>query len=201
MGYALVFRRYAPFESFGFGFEGDNRSAPSTCLTATARTIGMVAFSPGHVHLIRPGSSGTYFVGAGARIRQLLGRHCSKVTSSVTVSTMSIDCLRFTAQTAGANPMVPAPTIDTLVDIAVTFRRGMLAIEGSVRGDDFPNAEVFIVDSCLSACLLYAFETNAGRNTGPFTRLWGDHREQRLGEFCHRIATDEVGRFRKRHSK
>lgn len=42
--YSLVVRRYAPFESFGGGFEGDNRQF-SVSMAATARTVGVVLFS------------------------------------------------------------------------------------------------------------------------------------------------------------
>lgn len=115
--YALFFRRYAPFASFGGGFEGDHRTSSSTILTATARTVGAISFAPGHVDPISGSSSGTAFVGAGALVERLLGRHISKVTASVSVSTATLGCIRFSAQTAGANPMIPlAPAIDTYVD-------------------------------------------------------------------------------------
>lgn len=43
---SLIVRRYAPFESFGGGFEGDRREF-SLELRATARTIAIVQFTPG----------------------------------------------------------------------------------------------------------------------------------------------------------
>src|SRR5262245_25276643 len=131
MIYTLFFRRYAPFDTFGGGFEGDRRKGASTSLTDSARTIGHISFAPGNVGGMSSGSSGTAFAGAGAFVERLLGRHVSKVTSSVTVKTRSVDQLHFTAQTAGANPMVPlAPDIDTFVDIGVLFRRQALEISG-----------------------------------------------------------------------
>jgi hypothetical protein len=196
MIYGLFFRRYAPFDTFGGGFEGDHRTAASTRLTDTARTVGALNFAPGNVGNMRGESSGTTFAGLGAYVERLLGRHFSKVTSSVSVSTRSLDCLRFTAQTAGANPMVPgAPAIDTFLDMTVLFRKQALVLEGTLRGDSFPNAEVFVTDARGQSVLLLAYATDAGRNTGPMTRLAGDHSEQRLGSFHRRIALTRLGLF------
>jgi hypothetical protein len=186
--YAFFFRRYAPFESFGLGFEGDSRSGASTSLTATARTIGALNFAPGSVGELTGTSSGTTYTGFGARVSQLLGRYHSKVTSSVSVKTRSTDCVRFTAQTAGANPMIPgAPDIDTYVDVEILFRPKALVISAAVRGDDFPNCEVFVTDSKGRACLLLDFATSGGRNTGPMTRLAGDNATQVIGSFSKRV--------------
>ena len=44
-GFGLSFRRYAPFEEFGFGFEGDHRSEASTSFGDTSRTYGCVLFN------------------------------------------------------------------------------------------------------------------------------------------------------------
>lgn len=197
MNYTLIFRRYAPFETFGGGFEGDCRTAASTCLTDTARTTGVIGFSPGRVGALTAGSSGTAFNLFGATVANLLGKHVSKVTSSVSVSTVSVDLVRFTARTAGANPMIPfAPAIDTFVDIDAVFRDQALEISGSVRGDDFPNAEVFVIDGSGKSALLFAFTTDGGQHTGPMTRLAGDHSNLLLGSFRSVIPRDAHGAFR-----
>lgn len=87
MEYTLVFRRYAPFETFGLGFEGDVRTGPSTNLKDTARTIGIIGFSPGRVGALTARSDGTAFTLLGPKVANLLGKHISKLTSSVSVST------------------------------------------------------------------------------------------------------------------
>lgn len=200
MIYGFFFRRYAPFDTFGFGYEGDARSAASTSLTATARTIGALNFAPGNVGNMSGESSGTNLSGYGETLKRLMGTHKSVVTSSVNVATRSIDCLRFTAHTAGANPMSPAPAlvtpeIDTFVDVHVIFRTGAIEISGAVRGDNFPNGEVFATDATGKAIMLFEFETTGGRNTGPFTRLFGSHSNQLLGEFSKRIPIVACGAF------
>lgn len=196
MIYGLFFRRYAPFATFGGGFEGDNRSEATTSLTATARTIGSLNIAPGNVSDISAATSGTTFAGLGAQIQQLLGKHSSKVTSSVSVSTRTVDCLRFTAQTSGANPMVPkAPTIDTYLDMQIVFRDQALELSGTVRGDNFPNAEVFVTDATGHAILIFEFASDGGQITGPMTRLAGDHSGQTLGSFSKRLVLVEGGAF------
>lgn len=196
MAYTLVFRRYAPFDTFGGGFEGDSRTEPSTSLKDSARTIGMIGFSPGKVGALEASSSGTAFTGCGAAVANLLGRHVSTVLSSVSVSTASIDRVRFTAHTAGANPMVPlAPKIDTYIDLDVVFRKHAIEIDGVARGDDFPNAEVFVMDAKGSAALLFAFATDGGQLTGPMTRLAGDNSAKILGKFREVLARRPDGLF------
>src|SRR4051794_10006491 len=119
MPYMLVFRRYAPFKEFGGGFEGDDRSGPSTSLMASARTVGVVTFDGSSIS-INGSSSGTAFTGFGADVNQVLGKHTSKVVATVDVKTRNTMLLSFTAYTAGANPMVPlAPDIDTFVDLDI----------------------------------------------------------------------------------
>jgi hypothetical protein len=196
MIYGLFFRRYAPFKTFGGGFEGDNRSTASTSLAATARTIGALNFSPGNVGNMTAESSGTTFAGLGAWIQLFLGKHQSEVTSSVSVATRTIKFLRFTAQTSGANPMVPAaPSIDTYLDAQVLFRSQAIEICGTLRGDNFPNAEVFATDAAGKSVLIFEFATTGGQTTGPMARLAGDHSAQILGVFSKRIALMRGGNF------
>jgi hypothetical protein len=199
MIYGLFFRRYAPFDTFGlFGFEGDSRDKASTSLTVTARTIGALNFAPGNVGNMAGESSGTTLAGWGKPIQRMLGTYHSKVTSSVSVETRSIDCLRFTAQTAGANPMIPfgaAPPIDTFVDVQVVFRPTAIELSGIVRGDNFPNAEIFVTDAQGQSVMLFEYATTGGRNTGPFTRLAGTHADQVLGDFSKRVPIVAGGAF------
>jgi hypothetical protein len=63
MNFVLVFRRYAPFAKFGFGFEGDQRTGPSISLLATARTIGIVhSIKEALAWLARPAAEHTTLV-------------------------------------------------------------------------------------------------------------------------------------------
>jgi len=196
MALILVFRRYAPFKQFGFGFEGDNRSGPSVSMSATARTIGMVPFERGSIGALTASSSGTEFTGAGDWLKHKAGRHTSKVSSKLVSNGVSVSAVRFTASTAGANPMVPgAPAIDTFVDFSATWIGNSIRFEGGLRGDDFPNAEVFVVDPAGKACLLFDGRTTGGQDTGPMTRLAGTHDKQKLGSFFTTLAISDSDHF------
>jgi hypothetical protein len=206
MAYLLVFRRYAPFKSFGGGFEGDDRPSPSLGLDATARTIGVVVFSVGCVGSATGLSSGTAFVGLGSSVQRFsaaiarsLGRSHSKISASVTVATANLERVSFVAQTAGANPMVPlvAPDIDTFVDFQAVFRSSTVEFFGKVRGDSFPNAEIIVYDQCLTPALIFYFRTTGGRNTGPITRLMGSGKNNTIGSFRTLVDVDDHGQFRR----
>lgn len=189
MVYSLWFRRYAPFAKFGFGFEGDSRTSASTSMRATARTAGGCSFGPGTVG---PGFGSS----SGSKHTSFATTATSKVTSSVKVATATLKAVRFTAQSAGSNPLVPgAPDIDTYVDIHAAFGPRSVTIEGTVRGDDFPNAEVFVVDGLGHSVLLWDFSTTGGQDTGPMTRLAGPHETNTLGSFSKTIATLPSGAF------
>lgn len=70
---------------------------------------------------------------------------------------------------AGANPLVPgAPDID----LSLTLRVGPNGFSGSLVGDAFPNAEVFVVGPG-GATMLHTFSTPGGALTGPFLFLPG----------------------------
>jgi hypothetical protein len=184
MAFQLVFRRYAPFAQFGFGFEGDRRPSASISTNDTARTIGVVPFERGYIGSMSATSSGTHFTGAGEWFRRLAGGHKSDVACEIAKKVVFENSVSFTASTAGANPMVPgAPAIDTYVDFKASWLGTGVRFEGVARGDDFPNAEVFVVDDEGLGCLLFDGRTTGGRQTGPMTRLMGSHESQYLGSF------------------
>ena len=92
--------------------------------------------------------------------------------------------------------MVPAaPDIDTFVDFGVEWIGNGLRFRGSVRGDDFPNAEIFVLDSKGFGCLLFDGRTTGGQDTGPLTRLAGSHESQNLGSFNCTTSLSPAGAF------
>jgi hypothetical protein len=200
--FALVFRRYAPFAKFGFGFEGDNRGGPSLSVHATARTVGVVLFARGSVGSMTGTSSGTQFVGGGDFLRKLLGTPKSKVNCNLSRQHCGANSISFIASTAGANPMFRirgignvAPDIDTFVDFSAEWVGSGVRFIGAVRGDDFPNAEVFVLDAKDQGCLLFDGRTTGGQDIGPMTRLAGAHELQRLGSFWCTMPLSSQGIF------
>ena len=191
--YALWFRRYAPFSSFGFPpFEGDHRTGPSTSPKATSRTYGCVMFNRRSVVNHFANSSGT---------RYTLGLDAEAVADvSMTVVRTTLhgpDLIEFKASTAGANPLVPgSPDIDTFVDVRVSFLPpNFMSIRCEARGDNFPNLEVFLRSAGDRSALLIDGRTTGGRRTGPMSRLAGSHADQLLGLTQATYVLDADGRL------
>ena len=187
MAYVLVVKRYAPFETFGLGFHGDGRGKAS--FSGSARTIAEVPFdSTGLTGSAYGYSSGTLHPATGAK------EYKSNV--KVTISNQSIKdgVLSFTIHSAGSNPHPltgyghAAPDIDTHLDFMAEFGPDKITISGVLRGDNFPNAEVFLQPPNYKIVLLDHYETTGGRNTGPFTRLAGDNNSQVLSQFRRILA-------------
>ena len=224
--YQLVFRRYAPFYSFGGGFEGDDRETPSISLTeATGRTIGIVKFNRTSISNPRAYSDGTHYVGLGDTFRDFAGKHTATVSSQLSSRIISSNKISFTASTAGANPMIPsipigtgggpvpyghgatiklAPDIDTFIDFKtewLTTKANSIKFSGTVRGDTFPNLEVFVLDANDKGILLFDGRTAGGQTTGPLTHLPGSNSRKNLGQFSQIIEiTADKGNFIGTHS-
>lgn len=187
---ALNVRSYAPFASFGGGFEGDNRAA-TTARNATSRIAVQILFNPVSGKIGKPSasSSGTTFLPLGtkgmAEPRTSLSR-AQRIPSGFVIS-MDI---------AGANPLVPgAPDIDLHTMIKITCGAGGLHVSGSLRGDAFPNAEIFLSDDVGTSRMLMTFATTGGPNAGPFFKLPGDTKRWMNG-ICYTFPIDARGRFR-----
>ena len=74
----------------------------------------------------------------------------------------------------GADPLVPlAPNIDDYLNLTgdVTTEPGQVCYSGSLSGDEFPNIEVFVVNSKGEAKTLATYATSYNRNAGPWTLL------------------------------
>jgi len=186
----LFVRRYAPFAEFGGGFEGDTRTQASTAPTATARTIGVITFDQNGVQGLDGRTSGTAFLGAGKWLASKIGRKDAIVKTELSNIKKTATILEFTLHTAGANPLLPivSPDIDTFVDIKISFDgSGYGRYTGTVRGDSFPNAEVFVVDEDGKESLLFDYRTGGGKNTGP-GRLFGSHDDVVLGTFAVNVV-------------
>lgn len=186
--YFLVVRRYAPYTTFGGGFEGDSRTEATVNPLASARTIGVAAFTLRNVAGYEGTSSGSTFDGAGEWVRKVIGRHYSHVTAEISNVDKGRDSISFTLYTAGANPLVPiiAPDIVTYVDFKASFGGPGVLLSGTVRGDTFPNCEVFALDCRANGAMLFDYRTSGGRNFGPL-RLLGQ-KDSTLGLFNVRVA-------------
>jgi hypothetical protein len=185
VGFSMTVRRFAPFESFGGGFQGDAKSRHipaasdgsggfSTDSNATSRTSltiaveGQVITQPtGHADLSR---------------HPLLGEGRAEVkTTSTSAPTSSTDG-ELDAQSAASMPLtlanghlsfVPwAPDIDSDVELTYEQKPHALEVAGTVWGDRFPNAELFLSDRSETSVMVGTFQTQAGA-AGPLLELFG----------------------------
>ncbi|MDA9004121.1 hypothetical protein N9J26_01385 [bacterium] len=106
-------------------------------------------------------------------------------TTRITVKNINLskNSLTFFASTAGSNPLMKgAPDIDTFVRIKIELVNKALKVDGEVFGDDFPSTAIFIKNNISRehVCIFHN-TTTAGKNIGPFTRLFGSHESQSLG--------------------
>jgi hypothetical protein len=184
-GFSMTVRRFAPFESFGGGFEGDAKSRHipaandgtggfSTDPNATSRTSltiaveGQVITQPtGHADLSR---------------HPLLGESRAEVRTSSTSAPASSTDGELDAQSAASMPLtlangrlsfVPwAPDIDSDVELSYEQKPHALEVAGDVWGDRFPNAELFLSDRSGTSVMMGTFQTQAGA-AGPLLELFG----------------------------
>lgn len=187
--FTLNVRSYAPFVSFGGGFEGDNRG-PTTSSTVTSRIATRVAFNPQSGEIGKPASasSGTVFL-------PLNTRAMAEPASSLTKASRLPNGFVIMMDISGSNPLVPgAPDIDLHVYLRVTLSPGRLNSSLSLRGDQFPNAEMFYTDGFGRSRMLLTFETAGGRHTGPAVYLPGDGWKP-MNSLCITHAIDAQGRF------
>lgn len=222
--YTLYVRRYAPFASFGGGFEGDDR-VYSTNPSATARTAAVVAFGPSGPGKVDGFSDGSAYVGPWAVRRSVrlgaIGKHIGQVRVRLSGASAGDGKVKFTVYSEGNLPLkdvmfhkTPAgwidkanaalrpkspnpqfsPDIDTFIDFSATFTPGSVLFEGTMRGDGFPHAEVFVRDHATGVAGLLDYRTKSGA-MGPLYRLYFSGVNNRLASFSRRVSLKPDGSF------
>jgi RHS repeat-associated protein len=186
--YQIGVRRYAPFENFS-GFKGDPR---------WGTTDRNVSYRAGLFITIHPDSGRTIAEAdsTGSHWSFSDFEYMSKPEIDVMVSPL-IGGARVTAGMAASNPCIlGAPDIDTFITVEImnTTYAGQRAIRitGTVYGDKFPNAEVFIRDGRGNGVLLLDYWTSSG-SLGPLYRLFFAGRDNVVGRFDATLLVDENG--------
>jgi hypothetical protein len=85
-----------------------------------------------------------------------------------------------------------APEIDTRLDLQVRQGDSSITLSGTLSGDPFPSAEVFIVDSYGNRFMLTEFSTPIDPTYGPYVGVPGEQ-GVRLGSFEISIPKGEGG--------
>lgn len=190
MPYTLNVRSYAPFASFGGGFEGDARG-PSASSRATSRIAATVVFNPQTGQVGKPGASSS-----GTAYLPLNVRGMGEPRATLVQANRIPGGVAIRLDVAGANPLVPlAPDIDLHADAKFTLTAGRLNVSLSLRGDAFPNAELFVADSAGNRRMILTYETSGGRLSGPALLLPMD-RKRPMNAICISFPIDSQGAFR-----
>lgn len=230
--YTLVVRRYARFESFFGGFEGDNRQF-STDMKATARTVGLVTFAiRGSGAPTTSGySSGSSYVGPWAVRKKFpftryifgnIGNDPGQVRVTVENVAHTSTGISFDVRTSGnlplkdmmlwkpiagainkasdkIRPKAPhvqgTPNIDTYIDVNIVSGVGYIDVDGTMRGDDFPDAEVFLLDENQQPAPLLDYRTSGGI-AGPVRLVNRGAQGNTLAKFSKRISVLTDGSFK-----
>lgn len=225
--YHVYLRRYAPFVSFGGGFEGDNRGF-SMMPDAPSRTSGVASLGPRPSSLhAKASSSGSAWVGPWDVRRRIpwlpgsIGTARSHVRAEVSKVVSRPGTVTFTLMTEGnlplkdlmlpgfaaeaidsvtdwfvpgSRPLEGTPDIDSFLDIEVASTGGRITFSGTLRGDGFPNAEVFVLDDRGTGIALVDYRT-ASNEAGPLYRLFDTGEKNTLATFRQEWRLDSQGFF------
>jgi hypothetical protein len=174
--YYVYVRRFASPDNFGGGYHGDNRQA-TTSLGVTSRVSGnFILWRDGTGTALNVCSDPSQFMNEEPKTGQPMA---SLINGTSLVDGNPI----ITFSTAGSNPLVShSPDIDTRLDLEVAEGSQSITLSGTLRGDPFPDAEVFIADSRGNSVMLDSYMTPLNPLTGPYVWLIGN-RDLRLGTF------------------
>jgi RHS repeat-associated protein len=201
--YEVRTRSFAPFRRFGGGWGGDDRGF-STDLNASARITQSTVVD------IRAGTASTVAwsdesekVSRGwTTFQQLLtlswsfkNHRFGEPTPTASLQSNGQNAV-LSQHVEGSNPLINAPQIDVYSDVYMIQKGNMLWSQGTIAGDRFPNAEMFIRDPAGSAVMLATFATTAGQTKGPFFNLPGGGRRFMAGVNVG-IQLDDRGNFQR----
>ena len=190
--FELTFRTFAPFKWFGGGFNGNNRGYSSS-LYASVKTAFRAILDTNSTVVTgdRAWSDETYY--RATPNRKLTETPQAELSALHYNSVGDVSGYSFDAHVTGANPYISfAPNIDLYVDMLIVENQhnGMLTVQGTVTGDNFPSTEVLISDARGRTVML-----GVGFYQGnPYTSLPGQNHRP-ITSFAVHIALDESGHF------
>jgi RHS repeat-associated protein len=205
--YPITIRSFAPFKSFGFGFHGDNRGYSNTPSYAnqqgpTARAHQRILFDTDKSKAeAYAWSSPSYREGSPSGAKT--AKPSIEFDKGLSITTNGDNkTFEFGTHSAAANPKTPSaltPNIDVFSDFSITENKkaGTLSVSGKLTGDNFPSTEAFISDPSGQNLFIGVGQIgkDVGRNTGPFTELGGENKDNPITSFNFTITTDKKGNF------
>ena len=196
--YLISLRSFAPFDTFGFAFKGDNRGY-STNLRDTSRI---------EEHLVvdtdKSKVAAVVFNNASHDTSGNVGQRpgTGGVTDIEFSQQKNRTETRFKADYHGPNGLTPqgTPDIDVFASFYIVEDRAasQLFVGGIARGDNFPSSEAFITDSAGNSVFLgigFYDARGVGKNFGPFVALPGRDNNRDMYAFGFTIQIDSKGNF------
>ncbi len=202
--YVVSTRSFAPHESFGAGFQGDNRGF-STDPDVTSRIHSQITFDtedPGSVMTSAESDPSVHHLTPFLRPQE---------TPSVDLlqagygwqEGVDRSTINFTTQHSGKDAYGeylgfgfgnPAPAIDVYTDLQIVDDRHdrTLTITGELTGDDFPATESFITDP--SGQSVFLATGGPPPVATPFINLIGNN-DRHIADVSVTINTDDDGNF------
>ncbi|MEC9283755.1 MAG: hypothetical protein VX642_13670 [Bdellovibrionota bacterium] len=191
---SIHLRSFAPFESFGGGFEGDNRGfSTDPKVKSRIHTTLKYDYLQNRTLNITSYSSGTVYLPTGTTAT-------AKPTASIDPNCSVDICISH----SGGNPVTSdlgggiggyfTPDIDLHAKMNFVESGRYLSVSVEALGDAFPNAEVFLEDFRGNRVMLLKFQTEAGPNEGPIQYLPGDNKRP-MGKVNCKIGLDSDGSF------
>jgi RHS repeat-associated protein len=201
--YPITIRSFAPFDYFGFGYNGDNRGY-STSANVTSKAEQKINFDTDTTSISAPASypGKTYHVSNPDDKRE--GQtswaviHPLKVTSSG-----DIRAFTFGAWYGGSNPFVP-PGVASQIDVFSAFKivenksARTLEITTLLKGDNFPSTEAFISDPSGQNVFIgigFYDDGGLGKDWGPGFRLPAPNRRS-ISNMTLTINLGDDGNFK-----
>jgi RHS repeat-associated protein len=206
--YPITIRSFAPFESFGFGFHGDNRgyssasSNPGIKDGPTARAHQRILFDTDKKDIFAYGWSSPTFKTANPDDAATANPTVTLTKGFAISEAGDVKAFVFGTHSAASNPKTPqgvTPNIDVFSNFTIVEnkKKGTLSISGTLTGDNFPSTEAFISDTKGKNVFIGIGQigANVGVNTGPFTELPRENENNSITSFNFTITTDKKGNF------
>lgn len=171
-------RSFAPWAVFGTIYKGDNRGfTTSRSKEVTSRIWAYVRFDVRTARILdrNVGSDPSHQIWPVERE--------ANGTPQMNATTAGRD-LRIDVW--GNNPLFPGSAdVDIHLNANTRSSGNKTCFSGSMTGDGFPNAEVFVVGQGNRATMIHTFATTADPDTGPYRLLPGDFGRD-MGTFANR---------------
>jgi len=193
--YPVHIRSFAPFKTFGGGFEGDNRGYSTAAgkgeggsVTSRVQQTFTVDPAKGTLTGERTWSDESHHFILGTKTATPDGEVNATFGCSPTKNSATID-----AEMTGALPLLDgSPDIDvkSTISIVEDTKAGTLTVNATMKGDGFPAAEMFIGDTKGQQLMIIASPAQGN----PFTSLPGDNNRY-MGSANFTVAINEKGEF------